>query len=104
MIRYVITHRMKTQTNKKRNNVTEADFQYWWSNNVMATVFSKSKASEQAAGSYYYNSLAEAQQYVEERKREEDILYHGHRIWRVELLEEQQQDKAYQADTDKLKV
>ena len=96
---------MKTQTNKKRNNVTEADFQYWWSNNVFEhTVFSKSKAAEQAAGFDYYNSLAEAQQYVEELKREEDVLYHGHRIWRVELLEEQQQDKADQADTDKVAV
>jgi len=100
MIRYVITHRMKTQTNKKRNNVTEADFQYWWSNHINEnTVFSKSKAAEQAAGFDYYNSLAEAQ----ERLSEGDWPY-GHRIWRVELLEEQQQDKAYQADTDKVAV
>ena len=94
---------MKTQTNKKRNNVTEADFQYWWSNNVFEnTVFSKSKEAEQAAGFDYYHSLAEAQQYVEQLKREEDVLYHGHRIWRVELVEEQSQDKAYTAKTDQI--
>lgn len=101
MIKYVITRRCKTQTNKKRNNLTEADFHYWWSNHINENmVFSKSKAAEQAAGYDYYNSLAEAQQEL----AESESYQYGHRIWRVELLEEHEQDKAYQADTHKVPV
>lgn len=87
--RYLLSRRMKLQTNRKWKNLTDADFRYHWGDPSEHHIF-----DEPCDNAFdCFDSLDKVHEILE---RHADDYPYGYRIFKLEQVEEVKTDKPYQ--------